>query len=569
MLDKASPPQTEASAHRQHIIKFVAKLLSCFVLPFITLSMSLTDQVKSLSTFGHLAVFLYIKHGTACLTGALYSDAQAVVKNIIFTIARLQLIDPEIPFYIIHEGTDRLEGLFDDCRTQDHARNFDIAQLSEKLGVATLINAAYQRNPELDCGHRRLSLKGALGIDQVNPRSWEGDTRVGNVDLRTAWDDGCQSANSILVEFFVDAAYNFANAFSQPNTDLLRPSGGAYVGSKATADDSRSEDENPVASKDGNSDTVAFQADIDTVTAGTGWPVETPSNDKLPNPTTGVVLPEDEDFQDISDGLDIDNYFPETLDEGKGDTPLSQTIEVEGQKILLDPLVATLSPKHWKRVTMRTFWSQGRVIEDFQKSNLKFEDFFDADDTDDDTVMKSTDLGAFLAYSDEKICLAIMEVTGFHFNKGKTKVFRTTAKYDDLAVQTSKITVVGQLIEIQQSDSQPALWEWPKRYIKLDIETKSDLLTRQHFSLEIPSNLFHPLSQRIIRHKELRPEEKLRWTVTTDELEKVLEYAWEILDPEGDNITSHLNMLLKIKNPDSLPYRSNAGMLSIRSVKRS
>ena len=154
-----------------------------------------------------------------------------------------------------------------------------------------------------------------------------------------------------------------------------------------------------------------------------------------------------------------------------------------------------------------------------------------------------------------------MEVIGFHFNNRKTKAFRTTAKYDNLALQTSKITVVGQLIKICQSNLQPALWEWPKRYIKLDIETKSDLLTRQHFSLEIPSNLLHPLSQCIIRHKELRPEEKLRWTVTNGKLEKVLEYAWEILDPEGENITSHLNILPKIKNPNAIPYRDNAGML--------
>ena len=348
---------------------------------------------------------------------------------------------------------------------QDHARNFDIEQLSEKLGVATLINAAYQRNPDLDRGHRRLSLKGALGIDHVNPRSWEGDTRVGNVNLRAAWADGCKSANTILGDFFgIDATYDFVNAFSQPNTDLLRLSGGAYVGSKATVDDSRSEDENLMAtdtSKDGNTHglpmALASPSQADT-TAGdsdtqAGWHGETHSYDKLSNPTVpttlAVAVPEDEDFQDISDGIDIDHYFPETFEEGKGDTSskvLSQTIEVEGQKILIGPLVASLSPKHWKRVTMHTFRSQGWVIEDFQK--LKFEDFFDTDDTDDDTVMKSTDLGAFLAYSDEKICLAIMEVTGFHFNNGKSKSFRTTAKYDDLALQTLKITVVGQLIEI-------------------------------------------------------------------------------------------------------------------------
>ena len=113
--------------------------------------MSIIHQVQSLSTFGHLAAYLNIQHGVSCITGALYCDSQAVIKSIVITIARLQLID--IPFYIIHEGTDRLKMLFGDCRTQDHARNFDIEQLSSKLGVATLISAAYQRNPELDRGH--------------------------------------------------------------------------------------------------------------------------------------------------------------------------------------------------------------------------------------------------------------------------------------------------------------------------------------------------------------------------------------------------------------------------------
>ena len=137
-----------------------------------------------------------------------------------------------------------------------------------------------------------------------------------------------------------------------------------------------------------------------------------------------------------------------------------------------------------------------------------------------------------------------------------------------LSVQTSKITVVGQLIEIQPYHSQPALWEWPKCYIKLDIETKTELLMRQHFSLEILSNLLHPLSQHIIRHKELGLAERLCWTVTTDGLEKVLEYTWEILEPKGENITSHLNMLPKIKNLDAIPCLSNSGMLTIRFLKK-
>jgi hypothetical protein len=49
--------------------------------------MSLSDQVQCLATYSSLATAMQIKHGSACLTGALYADTQATVKNIIFTTA--------------------------------------------------------------------------------------------------------------------------------------------------------------------------------------------------------------------------------------------------------------------------------------------------------------------------------------------------------------------------------------------------------------------------------------------------------------------------------------------------
>ena len=71
-------------------------------------------------------------------------------KKNIFTLAQMQIIDPDLQFHILLEGTDRLEGLFGDCRTQDHAWNFDLEQLFEKLGVSTLIDIVMEQNPELD-----------------------------------------------------------------------------------------------------------------------------------------------------------------------------------------------------------------------------------------------------------------------------------------------------------------------------------------------------------------------------------------------------------------------------------
>ena len=48
------------------------------------------------------------------MTGELYADSQATVKNIIFTIAHLQKVDPTLDLYILHEGTDQLECVFGD-----------------------------------------------------------------------------------------------------------------------------------------------------------------------------------------------------------------------------------------------------------------------------------------------------------------------------------------------------------------------------------------------------------------------------------------------------------------------
>jgi hypothetical protein len=41
-----------------------------------------------------------------------------------------------------------------------------------------------EHNPDLDKGHRHLSLKDAMSVDHVNPRSWTGNVHVGNVDLK-------------------------------------------------------------------------------------------------------------------------------------------------------------------------------------------------------------------------------------------------------------------------------------------------------------------------------------------------------------------------------------------------
>jgi hypothetical protein len=188
--------------HCQQALSFLAEVLGYFLHPFITVDIDLSEQVQSLATYAYLASALHIKHRTTCLTGALYADSQAVVKNIIFTIAQMQIVDSNLPFFIPLEGTDCLEGLFADFGTQDHAQNFDIEQLASKLSVAALINSAMELNPDLDRGHCQLSLKGAMGVDHVNLTSWTGNVCVGNVNLKTEWERGQSEAEKTLFKYF-------------------------------------------------------------------------------------------------------------------------------------------------------------------------------------------------------------------------------------------------------------------------------------------------------------------------------------------------------------------------------
>jgi hypothetical protein len=129
--------------------------------------------------------------------------------------------------------------LFGDCCTQDHTRNFNIEQLAEKFVIASLINAAFEKNPDLDRGHRHLNLKHALGVDHVNPHSWKGDCRIGNVNLKFVWDTGRDAANQALEHSFGPSAHcNFFAMFSSAHCDLLHPEE-KYIGIKETADDLR------------------------------------------------------------------------------------------------------------------------------------------------------------------------------------------------------------------------------------------------------------------------------------------------------------------------------------------
>ncbi|KAJ7835784.1 hypothetical protein B0H13DRAFT_1652492 [Mycena leptocephala] len=154
-------PENPSEGKIRHAINFYAEFMGYLIFPFIDVNQSLSQQIRSLATYAHLCTAMYLRHKTNFLTNPLFADSQLIVRCIIITTARLQILNPQLKFFIILDGTDRLEGVFCDTRTLDHSSNFDIEQLVQKLATGALINAAFQRNPDLDRGHRKLKLSGA------------------------------------------------------------------------------------------------------------------------------------------------------------------------------------------------------------------------------------------------------------------------------------------------------------------------------------------------------------------------------------------------------------------------
>ncbi|KAH9923817.1 uncharacterized protein B0H18DRAFT_934574 [Fomitopsis serialis] len=564
----AKASSSPSHLHRRRMLIFIARTFAYFTLPFISVGYSLAQQIKSLATYAFLASAMWIRHGTSFMTGALYADSQAIVRNIIITALRLQIVDRNIPFHIILEGTDRLERLFSECRTQDHSRNFDILQLCEKLSVSTLISSIFERNPDLDRGHRRLNLVDALGVDHVNPVSWKGDVIVGHVEVEVEWTRGRLDASALLDEYFGEAArVDFASLFAHSTCDLLRPGPhGKYVGLRHTNDDDRTEGE-----EEASTDT-SIPRDPDPGNAGDA------------TESQSTVLPDSEDFNDVPLGVEIDDFLPDTINATSSGTlpeesPLSHDttrfIQVGEKRFLKSSVVAAfLTSNRGKKVPMRTLRAQGVTLEDLRNS-----DKWNLPGLTGENVIRSGDTAATLVCISDSgtICLAVVEIMKF-LRQGDS-AWLTGVEAAELSQQGSTLTVevqTLQLIECQQSGSDA--WQWTRQYVRSGTKGSDheQATTKQH-TLLVPGFLILPLSPQIVeltRETEAdnsgqpnRPHEpqansdgessraQTTWSYIASDLHDALDIAWDALGSESEELMANVAMLPVLETGE-LPYTS-------------
>lgn len=519
--------RTPSAAHHHKSLNFMGQMMGHFLLPFISVDMSLSEQVQSLSTYAHLAAAAYMKHRTACLTGALYHDTQSVVKNIMFTIACTQLVNQDLPLHILLEGTDRLEQLFADCRTLDHAHNFDVDELSSKISTASMLNAAFQRHPELDKGHCRLSLKDAMGIDHINPLSWEGNVRVGDVDLAKMWKTGQEAANQLLSKFYPEEHAQIDPAmFANQKCDLLRPYG-EYV-SVGIGDDDECSERTEESLQSSN---------------------KTQTNH-------ACTEPDDDGIECL--GIELDDYFDPTPEEQvRGvSSPFTKTLSYLGKSYYKSSIVANLCSNHAKKVTMRTLCTRGVALEDLVQ---KRSNSLDQPNAQSEDMIKSGNLAAVLTQTGVQFALAVIEITGFQSGASTTQFSIDANTFFDPA---SSLTIQGQILELQYiAGSTSPSWQWSGHYLQLQ-ESLARTETKWHIVLEVPNTLVFPLAPNIAPSEPVPGVDvslKVTWRLDHKQLQDTLNAAFEALDPENPDAVANIAQLPQLSTPQGLPYQDSDG----------
>jgi hypothetical protein len=198
---------------------------------------------------------------------------------------------------------------------------------------------------------------------------------------------------------------------------------------------------------------------------------------------------------------------------------------------------------------------RGVALEDLRNSRSNE---LDPEDMEDGDYMKKNDLAATLVRSGNKICMAVLEVTGFQFLQ--EKVARTIATLDDLENPTNEIKISGQIIDLYASSS--STWEWTKDYLSLDNSSQDRKLTRRQFVLEIPSCLVHPLAYSVAAKPMSGSSQNTSyyptWKLASTDLHAVLDSLWESLEPETEKIIGNVELLPTINNSASLPYHDHS-----------
>jgi hypothetical protein len=490
-LYKASQLPSIASRPENKPFILLGEVLGSFVLPYTSPSMCLAEQVKSLAKCGLLLFALYRSDGAKFLPGQLVYDIQTSIKNVIFCIAKTQLVDTCLPFYLLQTGTDRLESRFGTYRTTTSDRNGDVLQMCERAAGAQHIDEVFCAHPDWNRVPYRLSLDGRSGIDHTNPSSWSGDVTVGGVNLHTAWVEGFSAARDVLtragVTFQSDPAVLLLES---PEIDLMRPCG-KYPGIQ-----------------------------IDTIEpAALLVPIEELSdgnvNADLAEPDSPWSCTDDQTtrLQPLSDEeLSIEHFLPPTLDDPAPETSEKGWIMVDNKRIHLESAVRYLlgsdgTAKSTDRLRRVCGFSRYASSSNSQSESIPGDYFHVAD------------LVATFLCADNKVSLAIIRVTGILDKSGAS-----VESLSEDCFNTSGAILSGQLLQLEYDSG---TWYWNQQYNSEIANTNKSTQSRKRQSvLDVSAYTCRPVSPELVERNGTHV-----WAFGNAQMGELMSNLWSICSP--------------------------------------
>ncbi|KAH9940250.1 hypothetical protein B0H21DRAFT_872024, partial [Amylocystis lapponica] len=506
-------------------IGLLGELVNALLDPFINVSLSLHEQVASLSKFAHLSFSLFQHYRLSFISNQLYGDSQTMVKNVMFCIVKQQQMDAAQPFFVGSVGDDELEKLFGRLRMLGgHDSGMNYRQGIDCLGHAKDIDAVLLRQSDLDPGHRRLNLTRMEGVDHITADAWKGDIIAGAIDLPTAWRSGAEAAGAIIRNSQMPStAANFEAIFADPSVDLLRPFGrNKYPG------------------------------------------IDTDEDRSMPLESVAPSASAEESLAE-SDGPDDEDHTPLTLEEGLEEVPelalpsgpgidRSDYIEYKGRMIHKQSLCRVIINKAF----VAKSHNRPERVRGFAKSNKP--DNVNSDDVTGPDAFIEGDMFLTLARSKQILSLALVRSTRIL----EGTITRPTIPLPTLANSQANTKLEGQIMVLrststftspddpsllpqnpssdvlphdQDTDSDPRLsWVWNGGFVMLDTAMRgTDVLTEKACKVIIPGHLSRPLNMRIVGakgHIKDSDSQKVNsagstWEMTGTVLEALCEELWK------------------------------------------